>query len=32
MPFYEDYEDPRGEVDYFEDETIASPELPMLRN
>ena len=30
MPFYEDYEEPNGEVDYFADETLKSPELPIL--
>ncbi len=30
MPFYDDYEDPNGEVDNFDDNTFKSPELPIL--
>ena len=30
MPFYDDFEDPNGEVDIFEDETNKSFELPVL--
>ena len=29
MPFYEEYEDPAGELDRFEDETVASFETPI---
>lgn len=32
MPFYDDFEDPNGEVDIFDDETMGSPELPILPN
>ena len=30
MPFYEDYEDPTGEPDWFLEDTLGSPELPVL--
>lgn len=30
MPFYDDYEVPTGETDWFGDETQGSPELPIL--
>lgn len=30
MPFYDDYEDPNGEIDFFSDETFGSPETPIL--
>lgn len=29
MPFYEEYEDPAGELDHFEDETVGSFETPI---
>ncbi len=30
MPFYEEYEDPNGEVDYFSNESDFSFETPIL--
>lgn len=30
MPFYDDYEDPNGEIDYFPNETDKSFETPVL--
>ena len=30
MPFNSTYEDPSGELDYFDDETVKSFETPLL--
>lgn len=32
MPLNNDFEDPNGELDYFDDETVGSFETPILPN